>query len=135
MRRCALVTGGSGFLGGYIVRDLLEEGFEQVVVLMRGKSGDDCARRLRTLWWERAELRDAVGNRVTVALDHACDNAASLREGLAEAYGEVCAKLDDMGDWFVREISSVEGYSPASAVSASPSLSLPSPMRACNART
>ena len=73
-----------------------------------------------------------LGPRVLVALDHACDNAASLREGLAEAYGEVCAKLDDMGDWFVREISSVEGYSSASA---SPALSLSSPMRACNART
>ena len=42
MQRCALVTGGSGFLGSYVVRDLLAEGFERVVVLMRGGDSDEC---------------------------------------------------------------------------------------------
>lgn len=32
MRQCALVTGGSGFLGSFAVRDLLAAGFEDVVV-------------------------------------------------------------------------------------------------------
>lgn len=50
-----------------------------------------------------------LGPRVLVALDQACDNADSIREGLAGAYATVCAKLDDMGSWFVRELSSVEG--------------------------
>ncbi|MBE6472639.1 MAG: NAD-dependent epimerase/dehydratase family protein [Coriobacteriaceae bacterium] len=90
MRRCALVTGGSGFLGGYVVRDLLEEGFDQVVVLMRGKSEDDCARRLRALWWERAELRDAVGDRVTVA----CGDITMERLGLEPAaYDELARSV------------------------------------------
>jgi len=64
MQRCALVTGGSGFLGGFVVRDLLAEGFAQVLVLMRGASADACEQRLRALWWERPELREEVGGRV-----------------------------------------------------------------------
>ncbi len=36
MGLCAFVTGGSGFLGSFVVRDLLESGFERVVLLVRG---------------------------------------------------------------------------------------------------
>ena len=72
MQRCALVTGGSGFLGSYVVRDLLAEGFERVVVLMRGSDADECEQRLRSLWWERPELAGEVGGRIQVVCSDVC---------------------------------------------------------------
>ncbi|MBP3867108.1 MAG: SDR family oxidoreductase, partial [Eggerthellaceae bacterium] len=90
MQRCALVTGGSGFLGSYVVRDLLAEGFDRVVVLMRGGDSDECEQRLRSLWWERQELVDEVGGRIQVV----CGDVCAERMGLApDAYGKLAAQV------------------------------------------
>ena len=87
MSRCVLVTGGSGFLGGYVVRDLLDAGFDTVVVLMRGRDADEAAQRLRALWWERSELAGEVGHRVRVV----CGDICADRLGLAAAEYEALA--------------------------------------------
>ena len=90
MKRCALVTGGSGFLGSFVVRDLLAEGFDQVVVLMRGQTPDEAAERLRALWWERQELAREIGNRIRVA----CGDVSIEHLGLADSdYEELAAQV------------------------------------------
>ena len=87
MGRYALVTGGSGFLGSFVVRDLLEDGFERVVVLVRGRDAEAAAARLRALWWERPELAGEIGRRIRVV----CGDICSERLGLAAAEYESLA--------------------------------------------
>ena len=90
MNRCALVTGGSGFLGGYVVRDLLEAGFGSVVVLMRGGDAAEAAQRLRALWWERPAQVAEVGRRVRVVCGDICSDYLGLPADEYEALaGEV----------------------------------------------
>ena len=72
MRQCAFVTGGSGFLGGFVVRDLLAAGLEEVIVLMRGQSVEEATARLRALWCERPELLREVGERVQIVCGDIC---------------------------------------------------------------
>ncbi len=80
MYRCALVTGGSGFLGSYIVRDLLDEGFSKIYVLMRGASEQDALERLRALWWNLPVLADALDS-VIVPI---CGDITKPQFGLAD---------------------------------------------------
>ncbi|MBO7702236.1 MAG: AMP-binding protein [Eggerthellaceae bacterium] len=78
MGRCALVTGGSGFLGGFVVRGLLEAGFEEVLVLMRGERAEEARARLRALWWERPELSSELGGRIRVVCGDICEERLGL---------------------------------------------------------
>ena len=78
---CAFVTGTSGFLGGYVVAELLATGFERVVVLVRGESVDDATARLRSLWWERPNLLSALGGRVRVVCGDVCEERLGLSPG------------------------------------------------------
>lgn len=50
MSGTAFVSGGSGFLGTYLTRELLEAGCTRVYILMRGESEGACTRRLQSLW-------------------------------------------------------------------------------------
>ncbi len=58
------LTGATGHLGSEIVRQLLPACSGNIYVLMRGTSTEEACNRLRTLWWDETELRDAVGQRV-----------------------------------------------------------------------
>ncbi len=78
MNRCALVTGGSGFLGSFVVRDLLASGFEDVTVLMRGRNSEEALVRLRALWWERPELSGELGGRIQVVCGDICEERLGL---------------------------------------------------------
>ena len=90
MNRCALVTGGSGFLGSFVVRDLLAEGFGNVVVLMRGRDPEEALARLRALWWERPELAGELGGRIQVV----CGDICAERLGLTPAdYEAIAARV------------------------------------------
>ena len=87
MNRCALVTGGSGFLGSYVVRDLLDAGFGDVVVLARGRDAAQATARLRALWCERPELASELGGRIQIA----CGDICSERLGMGAADYEALA--------------------------------------------
>ena len=78
MKRSALVTGGSGFLGSFVVRDLLACGFESVVVLMRGRDSKEALARLRALWWERPELAEELDGRIQVVSGDICEERLGL---------------------------------------------------------
>ena len=80
MGRYALVTGGSGFLGSFVVRDLIGAGFENVVVLMRGRNVEEAVERLRALWWERPELTCELEGRIQVV----CGDVCAERLGLSD---------------------------------------------------
>ncbi len=58
------LTGATGHLGSEIVQQLLKAGNCNIYVLMRSHSAEDAQNRLRTLWWEEKDLRDAVGTRI-----------------------------------------------------------------------
>ena len=90
MQRIALVTGGSGFLGSYVVRDLLAEGFDRIIILMRGDDVDECEQRLRALWWERPELASEIGKRIQIA----CGNITCEQLGLEDdRYRELASNV------------------------------------------
>ena len=81
MHRCAFVTGGSGFLGSYIVRELLEAGFEDIVVLMRDRDVERAYARLQALWWERPELLSEIGQRIQVVCGDVCLDRLGIEVG------------------------------------------------------
>ncbi len=89
MSETAFISGGSGFLGTYIVEELLEAGCTPVYVLMRGETDEACAQRLKSLWWHKSELCSRIGHEVQpVAGD-------ITREGLGlapERYAKLAAE-------------------------------------------
>ena len=65
----AFVSGGSGFVGSYVVEGLLEVGVQRVYVLARGDSPQGLEGRLRALWWNRPLLKAELGARVIPVLE------------------------------------------------------------------
>lgn len=53
-----------GFLGSYVVEDLLEAGFQRIYVLARRSASHDVQERLQALWWRRPALLNELGQRI-----------------------------------------------------------------------
>ena len=64
MTGSTLVSGGSGFLGSYIIEEMLEAGYGPIYVVARADSDEACAKKLAALWHGRPALRSALGERV-----------------------------------------------------------------------
>lgn len=58
-----LITGGTGFLGTQIIKQLYQETDYQIIVLIRG---NDAYKRLTRVWWEYPELLNGIGERIQV---------------------------------------------------------------------
>jgi long-chain acyl-CoA synthetase len=62
-QKTVLLTGGTGFLGTLIARRLLREDV-RIMALVRSRSREEGAIRLRKAWWDWPELTNEVGKRV-----------------------------------------------------------------------
>ncbi|MCR4852720.1 MAG: SDR family oxidoreductase, partial [Prevotella sp.] len=58
------ITGATGLLGTEVVSRLLKTTDHTIRVLVRADSEEEAASRLRSLWWDDAELAGSVGKRV-----------------------------------------------------------------------
>ena len=85
VNRCAFVTGGSGFLGSYVVDDLLTAGFDSVVLLVRGQDVERATARLRALWWGRSHLVSELSCRIEVICGDICKERLGLDAHCYEA--------------------------------------------------
>lgn len=79
----ALVIGGSGFIGRFVVRDLLAEGYE-VAVLSRGVSEHDIAAGAQHIAGDRSRLaesaKDIVALRPDVVVDMVLSSGSQARQ-------------------------------------------------------
>ncbi|OPY33137.1 MAG: long-chain-fatty-acid--CoA ligase [Methanomassiliicoccales archaeon PtaU1.Bin124] len=73
-----LLTGGTGFLGTLIARRLMDEDVE-VIVLVRSRSREEAANRLRRAWWDWPELADQVEKRVVPIPGDICLDGLGLK--------------------------------------------------------
>ncbi len=60
------LTGGTGFIGGQVVRGILQQNSLQINVLVRGDNQENAVLRLKRSWWDYPELLKAIGKRVKV---------------------------------------------------------------------
>jgi long-chain acyl-CoA synthetase len=60
------LTGGTGFVGTHIARQLIEQTDFRLIVLVRGENRENAILRLKRAWWEWPELSQCIGNRIEV---------------------------------------------------------------------
>ncbi|MCR5130449.1 MAG: AMP-binding protein [Prevotella sp.] len=63
-KREIFITGATGLLGTEVVARLLKTTDHKIHVLVRADSAEEAASRLRSLWWDDAELAESVGHQV-----------------------------------------------------------------------
>ena len=72
---CVLLTGGTGFLGIHVLRQLLGQPVGKVWCLVRGATPEEAARRLRSVWQTYfGEVPMPGGHRIEVVTGDLCDN-------------------------------------------------------------
>jgi len=86
-----LLTGGTGFVGTYVARWLVENTDVRVSVLVRAGDIDAARQRLARAWWDRPELVAAVGGRIEVVAGDVCRERLGLDE---RAYDRLVAATD-----------------------------------------
>jgi long-chain acyl-CoA synthetase len=60
------LTGGTGFVGTHIARQLIGQTDFRLIVLVRGENRENAILRLKRAWWEWLELSQCIGNRIEV---------------------------------------------------------------------
>lgn len=95
-----LLTGATGFLGTLIARRLLDEDV-RMIALVRCRSREEGALRLRKAWWDWPRLADEVGRRIEVMPgDLAVENAGldpEDREAAKERVDVIINAAADLG--------------------------------------
>ena len=66
MPAVVFLTGGTGFIGTHIARQLVGQTDSRLIVLVRGENQEDAVLRLKRAWWEWPELSQYIGNRIEV---------------------------------------------------------------------
>lgn len=61
-----LLTGGTGFVGTHVARQLIGQTDSRLIVLVRGENQENAILRLKRAWWEWPELSQHIGNRIEV---------------------------------------------------------------------
>jgi amino acid adenylation domain-containing protein/thioester reductase-like protein/non-ribosomal peptide synthase protein (TIGR01720 family) len=91
--RNILLTGATGFLGSYLLRDLLTETGAAVFVPVRGKSGEECLQRLaqKLSYYFGPEFFDEYKDRITVLKSDLSEENLSLDK---ELYDSLAEKID-----------------------------------------
>ncbi len=91
--RNILLTGATGFLGSYLLRDLLTETGASVFVPVRGGSVEDCSQRLaqKLGYYFGPKFFDEYKDRITVLKSDLADENLSLDK---EQYGSLSQKID-----------------------------------------
>ncbi len=66
MNRAILITGATGFLGTQVVRRILDQTGQPVIVLIRSNNLTAAKLRLERVWWDWPELIKAIGGRIRI---------------------------------------------------------------------
>ena len=66
MPAAVFLTGGTGFVGTHIARQLIEQTDSRLIVLVRGENQENAILRLKRAWWEWPVLSQYIGNRIEV---------------------------------------------------------------------
>lgn len=66
MDRVIFLTGGTGFIGTQIVRRLIKESNNLVMVLIRAKDEQSAKFRLSRAWWDWQDLRNDIGKGIQI---------------------------------------------------------------------
>jgi long-chain acyl-CoA synthetase len=83
------LTGGSGFIGTYVARWLVENTDRPIVVMVRAEDDQAAKRRLERAWWERPELIRALGTRIEPVAGDVSQEHLGLENG---RYGELVTR-------------------------------------------
>lgn len=75
------LTGGSGFIGTYVARWLVENTDRPIVVMVRAEDDQAAKRRLKRAWWERPELIGALGTRIQPIAGDVSQERLGLEDG------------------------------------------------------
>ncbi len=86
-----LITGATGFLGTQLVRRILAETKQKIIVLVRGEKLSATQNRLKNSWWDYPELIQAIDSRIQVIPGE----ITKIRLGMSEVnYQKLVEKVD-----------------------------------------
>ena len=66
MNNFIFVTGGTGFIGTQIIRRLIKDTNNTILVLVRGENEQEVKNRLVRAWWDWTELRNNIDSKIQI---------------------------------------------------------------------